>query len=164
MLWMDTSHQHELRAGLPMSNVRVAAVRPYGRRIRSRIFGALESLGARVDILVEPQSTDAEALAAVRGTDAHVLLIPFHAHRDKRGELVNGVELIGRIRADVASHRATPVLCPISGVGLAAAELMATRVGERLLANTLFLRADELDADGIRRTIETFLHDALTTQ
>jgi hypothetical protein len=72
-----------------MGTLRVAALRPYDARIRSHVFGTLEAMGAAVSTVVETGATDAEALDALRRVAAEVLLIPFHAHRDRRGELVD---------------------------------------------------------------------------
>ena len=110
-----------------MNGLHVVALRPYSARIRSRVFGTLERLGARVTAHVEEGVPDDHTLAAMRATPADVLLIPFHAHRDRNGELVHGLTLIERIRTELPAHAATPILCPISTVGLAAAELRVNK-------------------------------------
>lgn len=143
-----------------MGTMRIAALRPYSARIRSHVFSTLEAMGAEVTTLVEAHATDDEAVDAVRRTAADVLLIPFHAHRDRLGELVHGLGLIERIRAEVPAHASTPVLCPISNVGLAAAGLMAARVDSPVLEGVLLVHEDELGEHDLPPLIERFLYEA----
>ena len=90
-------------------------------------------------------------------TDAELLVLPFHAHRDSEGQLVNGVELLPRIRLELARHRATPAICPVSQVGMAAAELLRSHVDADLLGPTLFVPEDELDTEHTRYAIARLL-------
>ncbi|MAQ13884.1 MAG: hypothetical protein CMN30_03705 [Sandaracinus sp.] len=143
-----------------MNGLHVVALRPYSARIRSRVFGTLERLGARVTAHVEEGVPDDHTLAAMRATPADVLLIPFHAHRDRNGELVHGLTLIERIRTELPAHAATPILCPISTVGLAAAELLQTRVDAAILHHVLFLPESELSSVTLPDTIATFVRGA----
>jgi hypothetical protein len=140
---------------------RLVVVRPYPARIRSRVLRVLEEAGLRAaseDVL--PAATpDDEVLHALRPAPGLVLLIPFHAHRDREGGSVNGLDLIRRIREEVPALERTPIVCPISDVGLAAAGLMLTRLDEALFARVLFLYEDELDDDGIERVVRAFLQD-----
>jgi len=143
-----------------MKRLRIVAIRPYSARIRSQVFATLDALGARVETAVEEGATDDEALKAVRGAQADVLLIPFHAHRDRTGALVHGLRLIERIRAEIPAHASTPILCPISTVGLAAAGLLAARVGEPVLEGVLLIHEDELSEAELPVVIERFLLDS----
>lgn len=137
--------------------LRVSALRPYSARIRSRVFAALAKLGAEVTTAAEAGATNDEAVAAARRAIADVLLIPFHAHRDHRGELVDGLSLISRIRAEVPEHAHTPIVCPISDVGLAAAGLMAARVDESAFAGVLLLHEDDIAKGDLAQRLGVFL-------
>ena len=141
------------------SKLRIAAVRPYPARIRSRVFETLERIGATVESAVEPGVSDDSAMRTLAGVRADVLLIPFHAHRDANGDVVHGLTLIERLRTGDDLHSRTPILCPISNVGLAAAGLMTSRVEEDLLDRVLFIYEDELDEAGVGDVVETFLHE-----
>lgn len=145
-----------------MNRLRIVAVRPYSARIRSQVFATLEALGARVETAIEEGATDDEAVEAVRGASAHALLIPFHAHRDRSGALVHGLRLIERIRAEIPVHASTPILCPISTVGLAAAGLLSARIDEPVFERVLFIHEDELDEVDLPELIERFLLDTGT--
>jgi hypothetical protein len=142
-----------------MTTLRVLALRPYGDRIRSRVFATLRALDARVSTLVEARATDDEALAALRDVEADALVIPFHAHQDRQGTLVHGLRLIGRIRRELPTHAATPILCPISNVGLAAAGLMAARLEEPVLEGVLLVHEDELGEAALLHLIRSFLRE-----
>ncbi len=95
-----------------------------------------------------------------------MLLIPFHAHRDDRGQPVNGLGLLRRLRE--IQHLATvPVVMPISGVGVAAFELMLSReeTGSEVslvLERTFLLRAHDLDAPDVATRLGTHLARFIT--
>ena len=142
-----------------MSRLRptVLALRPYSRRIRSKVFPALKAIGADVEVAVEAGASDHEAVAAIRDAPADALLIPFHAHRDSAGVLVHGLGLIERIRRDARLHQRTPVLCPISNVGLAAAGLMAARDDGPSMERVLLIYEDDLDDADVPGLVGGFL-------
>lgn len=143
-----------------MNRLRIVAIRPYSARIRSQVFATLEALDARVQTAIKEGATDDEALEAARSAEADVLLIPFHAHRDRKGALVHGLGLIERIRAEIPAHASTPILCPISTVGLAAAGLLSARIDEPVFDRVLLIHEDELDEAELPELIERFLLEA----
>jgi len=145
-----------------MNRLRIVALRPYSARIRSKVFTTLATLGARVKTAVEEGATDDEALKSARRAEADVLLIPFHAHRDWTGALVHGLGLIERLRAEIPAHASTPILCPISMVGLAAAGLLSARLDGPMLDRVLLIREDELDEADLPELIERFLLESGT--
>ena len=117
----------------------------------------LESLGARLTVIVEPGAPDEEALRALARCGDPVLLIPFHAHRDRHDQLVHGLSVISQLRESQLPQRALPVLCPISSVGLAAAELMTSRTHEASLARVRFISESELGHPDLPGSIRAFL-------
>ncbi len=139
-----------------MATLRVGALRPYSARIRSRVFEALDTLGAEVAVLAPASSTDDEALRAVRRAEFDVLLIPFNAHRDSTGDGVHGLTLIERLRSE-ASYAEVPIICPISDVGLAAADLVTSRRDGDGFSGVLFLREDDLNSPSLVQAIAEFL-------
>ena len=113
----------------------------------------------RVDALVEAGEGNDAAIALVEATRADVLLIPFHAHRSHTGELLDGLTLIQRIRAEVPIHATTPILCPISNVGVAAAGLMKSRLGGPFLQRVLLIYEDDLGRPSLPGEITKFLRE-----
>ncbi|HJL20426.1 MAG TPA: hypothetical protein RMH99_32465 [Sandaracinaceae bacterium LLY-WYZ-13_1] len=145
---------------------RLVVARPYTARIRSRVFGILERCGLRPadDDVLPAGLSDDEVLARLEPSTGLVLLIPFHAHRDARGQTLNGLDLIRRLREERPGFERTPVLCPISNVGLAAASLMLSRYDEALFERVLFLHEDELDDADAERTVRAFLAGELAPE
>ena len=137
-------------------NWQVAAVRPYSRRIRSRVFRILDDLGAEVQTVAPAGEPDLATIEAVRRSAANVLLVPFHAHKDRHGQLVHGLDVIRAVRQRVPRHAATPVICPISRVGMAAAGLLSSRIDEPL-DPLLLLEEEHLSAADLPARIERFL-------
>ena len=141
-----------------MTALRVGALRPYSARIRSRVFATLDALGAEVEVLAPAGASDDQAMQAVRRANVDVLLVPFNAHRDAAGGNLNGLSLIERIRSDPSYNR-VPILCPISNVGLAAADLATSRRKDDGFSAVLFLREDELSSPNLVQTIAEFLRE-----
>lgn len=141
--------------------MRGVAVRPYARQIRARVFSLLTTTGVRVDDadVVEAGTPDREVLESLGERRCDVLVVPFHAHNDRDGNAVHGLDVIARVRAELPLHRSTPIICPISNVGLAAAGLMLSRMGEEALGPILFLHEDELDDAGITSLVEAFVEE-----
>lgn len=140
----------------PFQNLRIVVVRPYRASLRDRVFGLLSQVGLNLDVAITiPAATpDDEIVASLQTLSTDLLVVPFHAHRDRLGRRVNGVELLPRLRA--GRHTRTRVVAPVSGVGMAAAELLTSRLGA-VLGPTLFLPEDQLDVMETRRVLEAFL-------
>ena len=110
---------------------RVCVVRPYSRRIRERVFEVLGRAGldmASAEI-IPPRTGDDRCLAQLRGGEWNALLIPFHAHRDSLGSLINGASLVARLRTEVPRLRHVPILMPVSQLGMSSLTLMLARSG-----------------------------------
>ncbi|MBZ0112057.1 MAG: hypothetical protein K8J08_06330 [Thermoanaerobaculia bacterium] len=104
--------------------MRVAVVRPYGERIRKRMFSAIEAAGLEIrsDDILPAHSPDRVVLEQIGTRTDHVLLVPFHAQRDLEGCWTNGFQLLGLL------ERIEPtfpwiVLMPVSRFGAAGAHL-----------------------------------------
>jgi len=145
---------------------RVIVVRPYPARIRRKVFGILRSVGLSIvdaDIIAAGTSDDEVMARLAREGPCAALLVPFHAHRDANGDLVNGLEVLRRLPGEAPRLVDTAVFCPISRMGRAAADLMLTRSKESggldraELSKVLFLHEGDLDApeigDRVRRHV-----------
>jgi hypothetical protein len=140
---------------------RVLPVRPYAPSIRARVFALLRSLGLEVDEggSIPARTRDDEVMSRLRGLSPSVLLVPFHAHRDDRGEPVNGLGILVRLR-EIEHLASVPVVMPVSGVGEAAFELLRSRGGPELdsvLTRTFLLRTSELDGPELGSRLEVHL-------
>lgn len=126
-------------------------VRPYGADVRASVHVAVARAGWRLLPLhvVAPRTPDDQALAFVRGVGARVLIVPFHAHRDDRGEFVDGLSLLHKLAVQVPMFP-WRVLMPISRTGAAALGLRLARLPEgdtaarTTNAATLLLDEDDL--------------------
>lgn len=151
-----------------MAPGRVFALRPYWRTIRSQVERALGRIGYRIVDEVAPRTPDDAVLAWLRRRAApDALLIPFHAHRDQGGELVDGFSLLRRIRRELADYSTLPVVAPVSDLGLAAAQLIASRESpERRLRGVLMLTQEDLAGDvvpALRRLLRAMPPDPEAT-
>lgn len=126
------------------------------------MFALLRSLGLEVDegASIPTRTRDDEVMSRLKGLRPSVLLLPFHAHRDVRGEPVNGLGILVRLR-EIDHLASVPVVMPVvSGVGEAAFELLRSRGGPELdsvLARTFLLRTSELAAPDIGPRLEMHL-------
>lgn len=95
------------------------AVRPYPEPLRSRVFALLSRLG--VDVEVPPElegaATNDDVIARLRGRRPDVLLVPYHALRDRQDERTSGLDLVSRLRDEVRELRGIPVVMPVSVYG-----------------------------------------------
>lgn len=140
----------------PFHNLRIVIVRPYRASLRDRVFELLSEVGLNLALAttIPAQTPDDDVVAALQTLSAELLIVPFHAHRDRLGRRVNGVELLPRVR--VGRHARTRVVAPVSRVGMAAAELLTSRLGA-VLGPTLFLPEDRLDASETHLALDEFL-------
>lgn len=105
-------------------------VRPYGQRIRKPVFEAFERAGFPVDDVIEPKTTDLEAIEHILRHERRCpLLIPFHAHKDNDGVLVNGLDLLSRLHEEHPDVVKRPLVMPVSSIGKAAHTLLRSRGG-----------------------------------
>ena len=139
---------------------RTVVVRPYARSFRGEVFAALERAGCELVSTVPAGTPDRAVVEHLATLDCDLLLMPFHAHRDEHGELVNGLELLLALREQGSRHALTPVLCPVSKVGLAAAGLITSRTGGELPGPVLLVEEDDLEASRLEGQLRRFLRAA----
>ena len=144
-----------------MALSRVVVARPYDRRIRERMFESLNRAGLEIDArdVIAGGTPDPEVSERLSASGAYVLLVPFHAHRDSGGQVVNGLDFLRYLSETKPGAVRRPILMPISSAGMAAASLMLTKSGQpgdlddELTQRVLFLPEAELDDPGLARRI-----------
>src|SRR5260370_20318087 len=95
----------------------VVAVRPYGERMRGRVFAQLRAAGLHVgsDDVIADGTSDGDVIARLRERAGCVLLIPYHAHHDVNGgSELTGLDLAQRITRELPALRDVPILMPVS--------------------------------------------------
>ena len=103
--------------------------------------------------IITPGTTDERVLWKLSKNPAEVFLIPFHAHRDTAGQLVNGLALVLRLDRELPELRRIPILMPISTMGMSAAEVMLSRgpehggLTDEVRGRILFIPEATLDDD-----------------
>ena len=139
---------------------RVSVVRPYGRQIRERVFALLDRAGLspREEDVIPKGTDDEQVVATLRRQRPDVLVIPFHAHRDGRGETVNGLDLIERLLEEAPELSSLPILMPASMTALPAAHLRLSPLAprplpERVRSRILLIDESDLDAPGLADAI-----------
>ena len=133
-----------------------AVCRPYGERIRKRVFSFLDSMGYELGagLVLAPGRSNAVAAQWIRGLpNVDLLLIPFHVHRTESGDLVDGIGVLSLIN-DLYVNAPRPTLMPVSHYSLKASfprrldELRdAAPAAERFL---LPMREDQIGSPTIR--------------
>jgi hypothetical protein len=100
------------------------AARPYPNPLRGRVLALLTQLGVEVEVPVqlEGAATNDEVAAFLRGRRPDLLLIPFHAQRDRQDERTSGLDLVAKLRAEVPDLREVQVFMPVSVFGRVAFE------------------------------------------
>lgn len=138
----------------------VTVVRPYGDAVRVRVFALLERAGLRIrdENVIPPRTSDEEVIERLRGRRPEVMLIPFHAHRDADGAVVNGIDLVDKLMRELPELVGTPVLMPVSLVGLAGARLRlsataTTPLPEEVRASVLLLDESRLGEEGLAEVV-----------
>lgn len=148
-------------SGLLRVTPRVMIVRPYSGRMRSRVSALLRQAGLPIDdaTTIPRGTSDDDAIAQIMAARPNVLVVPFNAHRDDHGELLDGLTLCRRL-AETPGAPEAPVLMAVTQ--MAAANLrLASSSGEHAEAHRalieqriLVLVEDELDdADAAARVI-----------
>lgn len=149
---------------LPHVLPRVMLVRPYGARVRERVYSLLRRVGLPVDdgIRIPVGTPDAEAIAQIVQAQPEVLVVPFNAHRDSHGERLDGLTLC-RLLAQTPDAPAAPVLMAVTQMSAANLQLM-TSSGEHAAAHRellahriLVLTEDEVDDPDAPARVIAFL-------
>ncbi len=151
----------------------MVAVRPYHVAIRARVLallGQAECVLAPDDAV--PMGTDDTTVIAWRKARCtprppDALLIPFHRHRDTRGEHIDGLGVARRIEDELPALRDVPILMPASSVVVAGVRLALSHHAVRPLPpslrdRVLLLPEDELDLPATREAVRA--HLARTTK
>ncbi len=136
----------------------ICVLRPYRKRIRERVFALLGEAGFDMAgaTVVAAGATDSAVVAALSNVRPDALLVPFHAHRDTAGSLVNGLELLPKLMQAWAHLHGLPIYMPISAMGLGSAGLMLSRgenaggLSDALRQRVLFMPEGELAAPTMR--------------
>lgn len=97
-----------------------AFVRPEARGLRERISGFLESIGYRLGpgLTIDARTPDDEAAAWADSLDIDLLVLPYHLHRDVRGQTVDGIG-VALLLSEKYEGR-IPILMPVSAYSLKA--------------------------------------------
>lgn len=139
----------------------VVVVRPYGQSIRDRVYELLARAGLDMPNahVLEKHTPDDEVVAQLLRRRYQALLVPFHAHRDRDGVLVNGLNVLNLLAGRDRSLASIPIFMPISNMGLSAAKLMLSRdsdaggLDDSLRGKVLFMPESELDDPLLRRNV-----------
>jgi len=86
--------------------------------------------------------------------------MPFHAHRDERGEGLNGIAVAERLAAALPSLARVPILMPASTVALPGARLKLSPLGPRPVNDALRERILLIDEAALDQpeTVAAILH------
>ena len=139
----------------------VTVVRPYTPRIREKMFGTLSEAGLSIDPdhVIPPGTPDDEVVRQVGNRIGHVLLVPFHAHRDSEGKELNGLDVAALIHERCPALNRSRILMPVSKFGMAAATLRLEKTpGEgglppELRDRILLIQEDDLGDPGLQGRI-----------
>lgn len=94
---------------------RYAEVRPHRGSMRERVAAFLAEIGYErgTDMCIEPGTSDEVAADWASRTQADLLVLPFHVHRDEAGRVVDGVGVASRLGEPLLS-RGVPIVMPVS--------------------------------------------------
>lgn len=112
------------------------------------MFGHLAGAGLTIDPadVIPPGTSDDDALALLANRSTHVLLVPFHAHRDPDGEQINGLKLIQRLDKELPLLRKNPILMPCTRTAyLTVSAILSGPIAERVL----LISEDNLDDEAL---------------
>ena len=129
-------------------------VRPYGDRIRGRVFGLVQAAGFRIateDVIAEGVP-DAEAAARVTARGALRLVVPYHGHRSANGEALDGLSFLDHLRRLDAAFP-WRVLMPVSRFGASAVESARASLDATLSSALLVVPEDELERPTLVATL-----------
>ena len=139
-----------------MSQRIALAVRPYGERLRPRVFRLLEELGldVRTPEGAGSEASNEDVVALLREERADVLLVPFHVVRTPDGGRTTGLDLVALLRQRLPWTGRVPVVMPVSLFAAAAFEKVWS---DAPVGDVFPLKEDDLPLDGTRSALMTFL-------
>lgn len=149
----------------PRTARRILAVRPYGDRIRNRVFQVLEQAGwsSQEQDRIPTGTGDEEAVQWVRRSPIRSLLVPFHGHRLDNGQSVDGLQFLLRLHRAASGSFRWRVVMPYSHFAAPAVDLLvASRDFERdypqgLRDALMLLGEDALEAPDLPARIAAHL-------
>lgn len=122
---MSVRREREATGSIRTLRIQAIAVRPYRRAVRDKVFDLLERVACfvRDEDVIPAGTSDAHAVARVLAARERVLVVPFHAHRDANGQMLDGMSFV-RALADASQHRFRwQIIMPVTGQGAAGLEL-----------------------------------------
>jgi len=131
-----------------LSTKQLIIIRPYRAFIRQRIVAVLNQLGyaAEAAVLIPAATPDDVVLSQLETMAVpQALLMPFHAHQDTQGTLVDGLALMLKIRTRFPAWAKTPVVMPVSQVGHAGYLLRVQELKVATFPNHAAVPERELD-------------------
>lgn len=147
---------------------RILVLRPYGPRIRDRMFAALDVLNLRPgeEDVVANDLSDGEVIEQLRDKKSDVLLCPFNNIKTAEGGTTNGLRLAQQVEEELPQFADTPILMPVSVFSAAVLHFQLSRgtdlgqVSDSLRQRLLQIEENELDepnvlADRIRDHLPT---------
>ncbi len=92
-----------------------AVVRPESLKLRGRIYSFVESLGYRRDqrLILPKGAFDEHAAQWANGLSVPLIVLPYHLHRDGRGNPVDGIGVA--LLLSERYEKNVPIVMPVSG-------------------------------------------------
>lgn len=130
---MASNREREPTGTVRTYRLSAIAVRPYRRGIRDKVFELLERVGCfiREEDVIVAGTSDEDAVRRVVSAMPRILLVPFHAHRDAEGRMLDGMSFLRALADASGADFRWRVVMPVSGQG--AASLALTRSGSTML-------------------------------
>ena len=121
----------------------IVFVRPYSTRIRTVVTKLVVEAGCTLVGVIEEGTPDKEAVTRSIAFDTHALNVPFHAHRSRSGEALDGFSFLRALHAEAAEFK-WRILMPVSDFAIAAVELQRDELPPELLNAVMFLYERDL--------------------
>lgn len=132
-------------------------VRPYSTHIRDRIVALLKRVNIEVEIdeVLTGPIPDEDAVHHLLEKKVDVLLIPYHALKDKHGEFTTGLNLVRKLRTQ-SKYKRTPVIMPVTRLQ---APGFSMRFEDGIDSTQLFVikESDLDDVDKLTEELRAFL-------
>jgi len=129
------------------STLPIAFVRPYSSRIRTVVNKLVLDAGCSIVGVVKEGTPDSEAVRRVLALAARALVVPFHAHRSRDGEALDGFTFLRTLHA-VAREFPWRILIPVSDFATAAVDLQREDLNPALRSAVMFLHERDLAHPG----------------
>lgn len=160
---MSSLREREGTGSIRTLRINAIAVRPYRRAVRDKVFDLLERVACfvREEDVIPAGTSDAQAVARVLSARERVLVVPYHAHRDSYGQMLDGMSFI-RCLSEAAEDRFRwRVIMPVTGQGAAGLELARSGstplLDPQVEQSLLTLDAAALDNPATESRLDRFL-------